>query len=67
MSTTPRGRTLPRSERHSVSRTLAALQFAKRLAANRGRVSPTDIAILRRAGFTDHEVSEISSRVIASE
>ncbi len=41
------------------SRTNAALRFARRVAETRGRVSDTDIATLRDAGFDDAGVIEI--------
>jgi uncharacterized peroxidase-related enzyme len=41
------------------SKTDAALQFARRVAAERGRVSDADLASLRGAGFDDAAVVEI--------
>ena len=40
-------------------RTAAALQFAHRVAADRGRVRDADLAELRAAGFNDAETVEI--------
>lgn len=41
------------------AKTRAALQFARRVAAERGRVSDADLASLRAAGFDDASVVEI--------
>jgi uncharacterized peroxidase-related enzyme len=44
-------------------RTRAALQFALRVAASRGRVTETEVAQLRGAGFGDGEIVEIVATV----
>jgi hypothetical protein len=44
-------------------RTLAALDFAKRLVDRRGRVSEPEMDEMRRAGFRDCEIDEIVTRV----
>jgi len=44
-------------------RTDAALQFALRVAQSRGRVSDTELASLRQAGFDDASVIEIVANV----
>ena len=41
------------------ARTDAALRFARRVAESRGRVSDTEIAALRNAGFDEGSVIEI--------
>ncbi len=48
---------------HGIAGTLAALDFAKRLTAAHGRASGDDIARLRAAGFSEHEIGEIVSAV----
>lgn len=48
-----------RDSHSSDSKTNAALQFARRVAAERGRVSDADLASLRTAGFDDAAVVEI--------
>lgn len=50
---------------HGIAGTLAALDFAKRLAAAHGTASGEDVDRLRRAGYNDHEISEIVSAVRA--
>lgn len=52
----------PRRRQPELDRTLAALDFAKRLASG-VRVSDLDRIRLRRAGFTDREVAEIAAAV----
>ena len=48
-----------RDGRAADPRTAAALQFAHRVAADRGRVSDADLVDLRAAGFNDAETLEI--------
>jgi len=48
-----------RDHHSSDARTAAALHFAYRVAAERGRVSDTDLATLRQAGFDEASVVEI--------
>ncbi len=48
---------------HGIEGTLAALDFAKRLTTAHGRASGDDIARLRAAGFSEHEIGEIVSAV----
>jgi len=52
----------PRRRLPELARTLAALEFAKRLASG-GQVSDLDRVRLIRAGFTDREVAEIAAAV----
>ena len=40
-------------------RTDAALQFARRVAAARGRISDTDLTTVRNAGFDDAQIVEV--------
>jgi uncharacterized peroxidase-related enzyme len=44
-------------------RNAAALRFAQRVAADRGRVQDADLVALRKAGFSDAETIEIVSHV----
>ncbi|MDO6386307.1 MULTISPECIES: carboxymuconolactone decarboxylase family protein [unclassified Uliginosibacterium] len=48
-----------RDAHSSDAKTAAALKFARRVAAERGRVSDGDLASLRAAGFGEAEVVEI--------
>ncbi|MEO8304394.1 MAG: carboxymuconolactone decarboxylase family protein, partial [Betaproteobacteria bacterium] len=50
---------LAREGRSTDARTNAALRFARRVAESRGRVSDTEIAVLRNAGFDEASVIEI--------
>ena len=48
--------------RHGVSpdrRTDAALRFARRIVATRGRIADADLARVRRAGFDDAAITEL--------
>jgi alkylhydroperoxidase family enzyme len=52
-----------RDGRSEDARTEAALQFALRVAQSRGRVSDTELAALRLAGFDEAAVVEIVANV----
>ncbi len=52
-----------RGARSEDPRTEAALQFALRVAQSRGRVSDTELAALRQAGFDEAAVIEIVANV----
>ncbi len=49
--------------RDRVQRTLTGLSFAKRLVGSRGRITGREVALMRRAGFTQAEIAEILRRV----
>lgn len=46
-----------------VQRTLTGLSFAKRLVGSRGHISGREVALMRRAGFSQAEIAEILRRV----
>lgn len=48
-----------RDGRATTARNAAALRFAQRVTAERGRVSDNDLASLRSAGFSDAETIEV--------
>jgi uncharacterized peroxidase-related enzyme len=52
-----------RDARASSVRNTAALQFASELVAKRGRATEADVETVRRAGFTDGEITEIIAHV----
>ncbi|HET8925539.1 MAG TPA: carboxymuconolactone decarboxylase family protein [Candidatus Acidoferrum sp.] len=52
-----------REGRSQLAKNAAALQFARELVAQRGRIGDGDVAALRSAGFTDGEIAEIIAHV----
>jgi uncharacterized peroxidase-related enzyme len=52
-----------REGRSQIARNAAALQFARELVVQRGRITDADVAKVRSAGFSDGEISEIVAHV----